>query len=467
MFPRTLGAGATALLLTALAGCGATNSAAPVATAARAPQTDLAAARRAPADPPRTDRVGPATLGTVPTGQRPPQIVVTAFDDSGDAITSPEGHYAIFDYWRQVSREYNARMTFFLTGLQLLTSQTEHTYDAPQLGPGNSHMGFAFDHVQPLPGETQLDAVRHEMNNLKGAYAEGNEIGTHFGGHICGKEKGAVGSFTSADWEHEVEQFNKMVDNANQTNKLDPPVNLGFTSADIVGSRTPCLEGNFHNLYPVLTKHGYTYDTSPTPDTRWPQRGAPNTGPTNLWVFPLATVPLYGTKHYELSMDWNICAYHDPGCEPKQVPAASADQWSQQTLDTLRTYFEKSYAGDRAPLFIGYHPEMWHHGAYTKALAGFLKETCNKPEVRCVSYGEVAGWLNKDVPAAQLTQWRDGDFPHYTDPKPPAYGTPVSDVLMPKPWTARPESDGSVPQPSPAAAGPQQPGVHERSGIGH
>ncbi len=318
-------------------------------------------------------------------------------------------------------------MTFFLSGPMLLTGQTLHTYDAPQLGPGNSHMGFAFDHVQPLPGETQTDAVRHEMNNLKGAYAEGNEIGTHFGGHICGTEKGAVGSFSPADWEQEIEQFNKMVDNANQTNHLDPPVNLGFTAADIVGSRTPCLEGNFKALYPVLAKHGYTYDTSPTPDTRWPQRGAANTGPSNLWVFPLATLPMYGSNHYELSMDWNICAYHDLGCEPKQVPQASADQWSQQTLDTLRAYFEKSYTGDRAPIYIGYHPEMWHHGAYTKALAGFLKETCNKPEVRCVSYREVADWLN-NVPAKQLESWRNGDFPHYTDPKPPAYGTPVADV---------------------------------------
>jgi hypothetical protein len=152
-------------------------------------------------------------------------------------------------------------------------------------------------------------------------------------------------------------------------------------------------------------------------------------------------------------MDWNICAWHDSGCEPRQVPAASADQWSQTTLDTLRTYFETSYTGDRAPLFIGYHPEMWHHGAYTKALAGFLKESCRKPEVRCVSYREVADWMNK-VPADQLDSWRKADFPHYADSNPPAYGTGVADVDMPAPW---PVADAASPPLDRRPSGDSQP----------
>jgi hypothetical protein len=377
----------------------------------------------------------------VPAGQRPPQVVVFAFDDSGNAVQNTDGSYAIFDYWRQVSRAYNARMTFFLSGPQLLTSDTLHTYNAPHLGPGNPHMGFAFNHVAPLPGETQTDALRHEMTNLKGAYAEGNEIGTHYGGHICGNAKGAVGSFSKADWEQEIQQFDKMVDDANQTNHLDPPVDLGFTAADIIGSRTPCLEGNFHYLYPVLAAHGYTYDTSPTPQVRWPHRGAPNTGPTNLWTFPLPTWQMYGSNHFELGMDYNICAWHDRECLDRPVSPATAAQWGQQMLDTERAAFEKSYTGDRAPVFFGNHPEMWAHGTYTRAIASIAKEVCNKPEVRCVSYGELAAWLNT-VPAAQLDSWRNAAFPRYTDPNPPAYGTPVANVLMPRPWTAGPADTG-------------------------
>jgi hypothetical protein len=454
-----LGVGAALIMVTALAGCagpggaglaaagaGVASPTAPAAAAAAAAQPSVNTAAMAPAEPARGDRIGPPALGPVAAGQRPPQVVVFGFDDSGNAVENTDGTYAIFDYWRKVSRAYNARMTFFLSGPMLLTSQTLHTYDAPQLGPGNSHMGFAFDHAETLPGESQLDAVRHEMNNLKGAYAEGNEIATHYGGHICGKSPGAVGSFSAADWEHEVEQFDKMVDNANQTNNLTPPVNLGFTSKDIVGSRTPCLEGNFHNLYPVLAKHGYTYDTSPTPFVRWPYRGTSDTGPTNLWTIGLPDWHMYGSTRYELGMDYNICAWHDPDCEDRWVSPATSDQWGQQMLDTERAYFEKSYTGDRAPINFGNHPEMWDHGTYTRAIASIAKEVCNKPEVRCVSYGELAGWLNT-VPAAQLDSWRTGSFPHYTDPNPPAYGTAVRNVLMPPMLAPKPPHKDKAPQP--------------------
>jgi len=445
---QAFGAGTALIMVTALAACSgppagsrAAAAVVPPAVAVAPPAVAVAlpTAATVAAPPMVVDaaaRVGPPPLGPVTAGQRPPQVVVLAFDDSQNAVSGSGGQYAMFDYWRHVARDYDARMTFFVLGTNLLTSQTLHTYEAPQLGPANPGMGLAVPHALPLPGETQTDAIRHELINMKRAHAEGNEIGTHFMGHICAGSKGSVGSFSAANWEQELEQFYKAVDDANETNHLDPAVDLGFKGEDVVGSRTPCLEGNFHNLYPVAAKHGFTYDTSPTPQIRWPHRGASNTGPTDMWVFPLATLPLYGSGHDELDMDWNICAFHDSGCIPHSAPKASSDKWGQQALDTYRAYFEKAYTGDRAPLYIGDHFEMWHNGTYTKALASFAKETCSKPEVRCVSYREVADWLNR-TPAAQLESWRNGDFPHYTDPNPPPYGKPVADVLMPEPWVAK------------------------------
>jgi hypothetical protein len=421
--------GPAAAIAAVLAACGAPGAGIAGPTPAPSVSAAPSAVPTAPAH-----RVGPAALEPVPTGQRPPQIVVVAFDGSGVAV---EGKYPMFDFWRQMSRDHDARFTFFLSGPYLLTSQTQNTYLAPQLGPAHPGLGMEVNSVIPLPGQSENDAVRYEMNNLRGANAEGNEIGTHFNGHICGGGRGSVGTFSQADWEQEIQAFDKMVDEANQTNHLDPPVDLGFTSKDIVGSRTPCLEGNFRTLYPVLAKHGYRYDTSPTPDTTWPRRGAGDTGPSNLWVFPLAFEPFYGTRHHVLSMDYNICFLHD-GCKTSAAYQPGAvDTWRQQALDTYRSYFESSYTGDRSPIYLGNHFEMWHDGAYTEALAAFVTETCAKPEVRCVSYRDLADWLDT-VPVDQLESWRHAAFGRYVDPNPPAYGKPVADAPVPHAVSAKP-----------------------------
>jgi hypothetical protein len=376
--------------------------------------------------------VGPDALGPVAAGQRPPQIVVVAFDGAGVAV---DGKYPMFRFWRDVSQQANARFTYFLSGPYLLTHDNIGRYTAPQLGTATQAMPFEVSGVLPLPGQTQQDAVRYELENLRDAHAEGSEIGTHFNGHICGDQPGSVSRFSAADWESEIDQFNAMIANANTTNDISPPVQLGFTGADVVGSRTPCLEGNFHALYPILEQHGYLYDTSPTPDasspTQWPQHGWSDTGPTSLWVFPLAYIPAYGTGRHVLAMDYNLCFQHE-GCKTKAVyPTSQTDVWGQQALDTYRQYFETNYTGARAPVFVGNHFSMWHNGTYTTALSSFITETCNKPEVRCVSYRELAQWLTTTSPG-QLNSWRNGDFPHYADPSPPAYGAPVPNAPRPQ-----------------------------------
>ncbi|HEY2831946.1 MAG TPA: hypothetical protein VGJ14_05935 [Sporichthyaceae bacterium] len=413
--------------VTALAACGAQLSAMPFPPAAAAPIPSASASPISSAGS-TANRVGPPPLGSVPDGQRPPQIVVVAFDGAGVAVGNK---YPMFQFWRDVSRQHNARFTFFLSGPYLLPESDIGKYLAPQIGPAHSGLGMEVDGVLPLPGQTPQDAIRFELEELRDANAEGNEIGTHFNGHICGGGRGSVGAFTASDWEQEIDQFDQLLDNANQNNNLNPPVNLGFTSKDVVGSRTPCLEGNFTSLYPVLAEHGYRYDTSPTPDTTWPLRGTADTGPSNLWVFPLAWVNFAGTTHHVLSMDYNICFLHD-GCQTSQsYPSSVTDRWRQQALDTYRHYFEQSYTGDRAPIYLGNHFEMWHDGAYTDALAEFVTETCGKPEVRCVSYRDLADWLDT-VPDAQRHAWRMGEFPHYVDSDPPPYGEPVSGAPQPQ-----------------------------------
>ncbi len=356
---------------------------------------------------------------------------MVAFDGAGVAV---DRKYPMFDFWRDVSRAADARFTYFLSGPYLLTHDNIGHYIAPQLGEAEQSMPFQVSGVLPLPGQTEQEAIRYELENLRDAHAEGSEIGTHFNGHICGDEKGSVERFTAADWDAEIEQFNAMIANANTTNDISPPVELGFTGDDVVGSRTPCLQGDYKALYPVLESHGYLYDTSPTPDasepTLWPQRGWAETGPTSLWVFPLAYVPSYGTGKRILAMDYNLCYQHE-GCKTKAAyPASTTDTWGQQALDTYRQYFQTNYTGRRAPVILGNHFSMWHNGAYTAALSAFVHETCTKPEVRCVSYRELAEWLNA-TPEDQLQSWRLGEFDKYVDPDPPSYGDPVPDAPKP------------------------------------
>jgi hypothetical protein len=417
-----------AAALAALAACGSTRSAGPNAAASPA----FTAAEPTPAATPGSappPRVGPAPLTPVAKGHRPPQVVVVAFDGAGAVA---DGSYLLSRFWGDVGRSAGARFTFFLSGPYLLTHRHIGLYDAPQLGPATQAMPFEVSGVLGLRGRSQAQALRYEMEQLRDRHAEGHEIGTHFNGHLCGNAPGSVARFSAADWRQEVAEFDDMVDRANENNGVSPAVDLGFTSRDIVGSRTPCLEGDLRALYPVLERHGYTYDTSPVGyATDWPKRGAPGTGRTRLWVFPLSSIELYGGGSSMLSMDYNICYAHQACHMHAAYPARTTARWSQQTLDSYRAYFQANYTGDRAPVFLGQHGEMWHDGAYTKALAAFVTETCGKPEVKCVTYAELARWLDA-TPAAQLGKWRKGRFPHYSDPAPPAYGHPVPGAPAPQ-----------------------------------
>lgn len=434
IFGRLATWGTLTLTALAVAGCAADELeplAAPSAASAASPSASPSASPTASTTPGPT-RVGPPDLGPVAAGERPPQVVVISFDGAGVAVG---GRYPMFQYWRDVSRSANARFTYFLSGPYLLTHANIDRYTAPQLGTATQAMPFEVSGVLPLPGQSETDAIRYELGQLRDAHAEGSEIGTHFNGHICGDEPGSVARFSAADWEQELDEFDDMVDHANENNAITPRVELGFTSTDIVGSRTPCLEGDFAALYPELERRGFRYESSPTPDSRapttWPLRGAYDTGKTSLWVFPLAFINQHNGKGRTLSMDYNLCFGNDTCRTKAAYPVQVTDRWSTQALDTYRQYFEANYTGNRAPVFLGNHFEMWHNGAYTEALASFAVETCNKPEVRCVSNRDLAEWLTA-TPADQLDSWRAGDFPRYLDAPAPTYGEPVPGAPKPQ-----------------------------------
>jgi hypothetical protein len=239
--------------------------------------------------------------------------------------------------------------------------------------------------MQASERQSSRGRIRDLLAQLKAGHAEGHEIGTHFNGHFCAPYDGSVGRWTAADWRQELAQFDELLSRAGALNQI-AGADLGFGPADVVGARTPCLEGNLDVLHGVLREHGFRYDSSSSaPLGTWPKRDR------GIWSFPLPEIPLAGTYFRVISMDYNFMA--------NQQRAATRDEASrieQQALASYTHAFYESYRGNRAPFAIGNHFARWNHGAYVRALTRFLERVCRLPQVGCVPYAAVADWLDKN-----------------------------------------------------------------------
>ncbi len=276
-----------------------------------------------------------------------------------------------------MARRAHAHFSFFLSGVYLIDWADRERYAPPGNPRGDSAIGFA-------PDAAWIAATRRQ---IRLGYQEGNEIGTHYNGHFCGSS--GVGTWSAADWSNELNQFDQLL--------FAPGAGLPFGPSEIVGGRTPCLEGNLKTLYPVLVQHGFRYDASHTALLgTWPSRQL------GLWSVPLLELPFVGHTFRVVSMDYNFMA--------NQIEESPA-QIENETYRTLWNAFRASYLGDRAPLSLGNHFETWESWAYDHALTRFLLRACRMPEVRCASFRELVDWLDLQ-PAKRLARFRHGRFPH-------------------------------------------------------
>jgi hypothetical protein len=82
-------------------------------------------------------------------------------------------------------------------------------------------------------------------------------------------------------------------------------------------------------------------------------------------------------------------------------------------LDAHLAYFKSNYEGNRAPLHIGHHFFDYQGGVYREALMAFATAICldtkNFPDVKCVTYSELAKFLDA-LPADTLAAYQRGDF---------------------------------------------------------
>lgn len=293
---------------------------------------------------------------------RPPQFVVSSFDGSGGA--------RLLRYWRGVAHRANATFTFFVSGVYLIDWAQRDRYAPPELPRGDSAIGFA-------PDPQWISGMRRQ---LALAYRDGDEIGTHYNGHFCGP--GGVGGWSAKDWDEELTQFDQLLFHGSP---------LGFGPGEIVGGRTPCLEGNLSVLYPVLARRGFRYDASGQALLgTWPVKR------DGIWSFPLLELPFIGHTFRVVGMDYNFMA-NQIGEPPAQVES--------ETYRTLWNAFLAGYHGNRAPLTLGNHFETWDSWAYDHALTRFLLRACLMPDVRCTSFEKLAVWLDA-LPPKALRRYR-------------------------------------------------------------
>ncbi|MER5178905.1 hypothetical protein ABT009_11120 [Streptomyces sp. NPDC002896] len=321
------------------------------------------------------------------SGQRPPQFVVFSWDGAG------EDSQKLFSYFRKVAKKNNATMTYFLSGVYMLPEAKADLYRPPHHSPGRSDIGF-----------NDREGIKATVEQLRGAWLEGNEIGTHFNGHFCGSG-GGVGEWSVEDWKDEIRQAKSFVKSWKTNAGLKTTAPLPFDyDKELIGARTPCLEGK-QNFGRAARELGFRYDTSGVDNQVWPERKG------GLWDLSMQLVPVPGRSFETLTMDYNFMV-NQSGTSTQGDPSKRV-YWGNQMRDGLLQGFNRAYNGNRAPLIIGNHFESWNGGTYMRAIEETIERVCNKPDVRCVSFRQLADWLDAQDPAVldKLRRLEVGEAP--------------------------------------------------------
>ena len=305
-------------------------------------------------------------------GERPPQFVVFSWDGAAE-----DGN-AQFSRFLEVGRQHKVPQTFFLTGLYVLPESNRNQYAPPKNPVGSSAIGWVSD-----------ETVHRTIQLVGTAWLEGHEIGTHFNGHYCGSKGGD--HWSEQDWTTEINEFKKFATSwRTNTGRTDLPSWPFDINKEVVGGRPPCLQGQ-KTLLPAAKKAGFRYDASSAGGRQiWPRKKE------GLWNFELQSIPV-GDGKQTLSMDYNIM-YTQSKDNTKGDPAKH-DQWRGEATQAFRAGLNRAYYGNRAPLFIGNHFEQWNGGIYMDAVETSMIEMCSKPEVHCVTFRQLADWLDGQDPA--------------------------------------------------------------------
>ncbi|MEU3844637.1 hypothetical protein AB0E88_31975 [Streptomyces sp. NPDC028635] len=310
-------------------------------------------------------------------GQQPPQFVIFSWDGAGEVGNG------LFPRFLDLAKEHGASMTFFLSGLYLLPESKKRLYDPPNNRRGASDIGYLTD-----------AHIRSTLENVRRAWLEGHEIGTHFNGHFCSGH-GTVANWTPQQWRSEIDQAKSFVKQwKTNTGWSDlPPLPFDYDK-ELVGGRTPCLLGQ-NNLLPTARSLGWRYDaSSPGGRQMWPDKKQ------GIWDLPLQQIPFPGRRFEVLSMDYNMLA--NQSVNSTKAPPANYPGWRQQSAQAYISGFQRAYETNRAPFFIGNHFEHWNGGIYMDAVEEAFKHIAREKEkgadVRLVSFRQFVDWMDVQKP---------------------------------------------------------------------
>ncbi len=230
-------------------------------------------------------------------GEKPPQFVVFSWDGAG------EDSQKLFSHFRKVAKENDATMTYFLSGVYLLPEEKRDLYHPPQHSPGRSDIGF-----------NDRQGIADTVKQLRLAWLEGNEIGTHFNGHFCGSG-GGVGEWSVEEWKEEIAQAKRFVKTwkTNAGMKNEAPLPFDYDK-ELVGARTPCLEGQ-KNFMKAARELGFRYDTSGVNNQVWPKKKS------GLWDLSMQLVPFPGTP--SSSSPWTTTSWSTSPAPPPRATRTS------------------------------------------------------------------------------------------------------------------------------------------------
>ncbi|MEV5490651.1 hypothetical protein AB0L47_22035 [Streptomyces bobili] len=310
-------------------------------------------------------------------GQEPPQFVVFSWDGAGEVGNG------LFPRFLDLAKEHGAAMTFFLSGLYLLPESKKRLYDPPNNPRGASDIGYLTD-----------DHVKATLINVRRAWLEGHEIGTHFNGHFCAGS-GSVGNWTGSQWRDEIDQAKSFVKEwRTNTGWTDLPALPFDYDKELVGARTPCLLGQ-DSLLPTARSLGWRYDAS-SPGGRqvWPDKKQ------GMWDLPLQQIPFPGRGFEVLSMDYNMLA--NQSVNSTKAPSHNYPGWRKQSAQAYIQGFRRAFETNRAPFFVGNHFEQWNGGIYMDAVEEAFKHIAREKEkgadVRLVSFRQFVDWIDVQKP---------------------------------------------------------------------
>ncbi|WP_329538427.1 hypothetical protein OG568_60280 (plasmid) [Streptomyces sp. NBC_01450] len=310
-------------------------------------------------------------------GQTPPQFVIFSWDGAGEVGNG------LFPRFLDLARQHDAGMTFFLSGLYLLPESKKRLYNPPNNPQGASDIGYLTD-----------EHIKVTLKNVRRAWLEGHEIGTHFNGHFCGGS-GSVGNWTPQQWRSEIDQAKSFVKEWRTNTGWSELPALPFDyDKELVGGRTPCLLGQ-DNLLPTARALGWRYDASSPGGTQvWPDKKL------SVWDFPLQQMPFPGHTFEVLSMDYNVLA--NQSVNSTNAPAYNYPAWREQAAQAYISGFQRAFETNRAPFFIGNHFEHWNGGIYMdaveQAFTHIAQEKESGSDVRLVSFRQFTDWMDVQKP---------------------------------------------------------------------